>query len=303
MQFASSVIEKLGRRPLNERSVRSARSEYGRLPMVFDRPVVDLPRVRDRRVPGAAGDLAARIYDPGGRNLPVMLFFHGGGGVVGGLETHDGLCRRLARDAHALVLATDYRLAPEAPHPAAHDDARAVYAWAREHAGDLGDTNGRVAVAGDSMGAHLSIAVTHRARDAGDALPDAQVLIYPPTDLGRATRSFELFEDGFFLTRPLIEWFESHFLGDTDRDDPDVSPLRRSSFDGLPPTIVVTAGFDPLRDEGDAYAQALQDAGVSVWHRSYDELVHGFAQMSGTNPAARRAVWQIADQTRRWLRA
>lgn len=237
--------------------------------------------VSELTIPGPAGPIGARLYRPTGANADtaLLVFYHGGGFVIGDLDTHDDLCRLIARDGGLLVLSVDYRLAPEHKAPAAVDDAYAAFRWAGEHAADLGADPQRIAVGGDSAGGNLAALVSQRARNEGVALPALQLLIYPAVDLCSDTRSKTLFADGYFLTRRDMDWFMEQYLGGAavDPTDPAVSPLLADDLSGLPPALVLTGGFDPLRDEGRSYAEALRAAGVTVDYREEGALVHGFA--------------------------
>jgi acetyl esterase len=210
----------------------------------------------------------------------------------------------LARHAGVAVLSVDYRLAPEHRFPAAVDDAAAAFAWAAEHAGELGADAGRIGVAGDSAGGNLAAAVCLGARDSGGAAPAFQLLIYPAVDLTRRRPSRDLFADGLQLTDTDIEWYRRQYLPDeADLQNPLASPLLAESLEGLPPAHVATAGFDPLRDEGEDYARALTAAGVSATLRRHEGLVHGFANYTRVVPAAREAMLETAEALRRGLRA
>jgi acetyl esterase len=238
--------------------------------------------VTDVSIPGPAGPIAARHYRPAtSRPAPLVVFYHGGGWVIGDLDTHDPLCRLTCRDAGVHVLSIDYRLAPENPAPAAVDDAYAALTWAYEHAEELGAIPGKVAVGGDSAGGNLAAVVSQLARDGGGPMPVLQWLIYPRTDFTAQTRSQSLFADGFLLTKHDIEWFEAQYLGDSgvDPTDPRVSPLLAENLSGLPPALIAVAGFDPLRDEGERYAAALLAVGTPVDLRSMGSLTHAFANL------------------------
>lgn len=248
--------------------------------------------VEERTIPGAEGPLAARVYRPRAEaGLPLLVYFHGGGWVIGNLATHDGLCRALANAAGAVVLAVDYRLAPEHKFPAAAEDAYAATRWAAAHAADLGADPTRLAVGGDSAGGNLSAVVTHLARDRGGPALRFQLLIYPATDATMALPSFRENGDGYLLTAADMRWFYGYYLRTpADATDPLASPLHAGRFDGLPPAFVLTAEFDPLRDEGEAYAARLRAAGVPVELRRYDGMIHGFVPMLGALARAREAV-------------
>ncbi|WP_244963022.1 alpha/beta hydrolase [Nocardioides dongkuii] len=255
--------------------------------------------VRDLQVAG----MAARLYVPtdAPESGPLLVFFHGGGFFVGDLESHDPACRFLAEQSGVRVLAVDYRLAPEHPFPAAYDDALAAYRWVVDHAVDLGADPARLAVGGDSAGGNLSAGVAIEAARTG--LPLAfQLLVYPATDNVRDTRSAELFAKGFFLTDEFMAIATSSYLGDLDPLDPRVSPLRADLPAGLAPALVVTAGFDPLRDEGEAYARALEEAGVPVELRRFPDQIHSFFNIVGVGRTSRAANLEIARRLRDALR-
>lgn len=250
---------------------------------------VGMPRRTDVRVTNRIADLGGamrpvRIYRPFGivDDLPGIVYYHGGGWVTGDLDSHDGTCRLLAAEARAVVVAVDYRLAPEDPFPAGVDDAIGGFTWTVTHAGELGVVAERVGVMGDSAGGTFAAVVAQQVtRDPGRLpAPAAQGLVYPATDAHMATRSIDEFAEGFFLSKADMFWFRDHYLPDpASYDDVRASPLLADDVSGLPPAVVVTAGFDPLRDEGDAYAARLRDAGVPVIHRCYDDMVHGFFGM------------------------
>jgi len=265
----------------------ASRSQAREIALAFAGPQVHVG-VSDLSIPGPAGEIPARHYRPAtAEPTPLLVFYHGGGWTIGDLDTHDALCRLTCRDADVHVLSIDYRLAPEHPAPAAVDDAYAAFRWAHEHAGDLGAIPGKVAVGGDSAGGNLAAVVSQLARDdratqdPPGPLPALQWLIYPRTDFTAKTRSLSLFAEGFFLTKHDIEWFETQYLGDSDIEptDPRMSPLLAESLAGLPPALIATAGFDPLRDEGDRYAAALRDAGTPVDLRSMGSMTHAFANL------------------------
>lgn len=262
--------------------------------------------VAELTVPGPDGDLGARHYAPPGGTggEPLLVFFHGGGFVVGDLDTHDALCRLLCRDAGVHVLSVDYRLAPEHKAPAAGEDCYAAYRWAVAHAADLGADAARIAVGGDSAGGNLATVVCQTARATGDVpLPALQLLIYPATNFAEDTRSKTLFAEGFFLTKPHMDWFRDNYLlgAAVDVTDPRISPLLAEDLSGLPPAIVVTAGFDPLRDEGNRYAEALAVAGVPVDRREYGSLVHGFANFFAMGGGSATATADVAAALRAHL--
>jgi acetyl esterase len=238
---------------------------------------------RDFTIPGPDGALPVRHYRPEVEgSAPLLVFFHGGGFVVGDIESHDGLCRMICRDAAIHVLSVDYRLAPEHKAPAAVEDCVAAYRWALGHAAELGADPSRIGIGGDSAGGNLAAFVALRSRDEDIPQPVVQVLLYPVLDLSEETRSRKLFSDGFFLSKQDRDWFTDLYLGGTEfaAGNARVSPLHADDLSGLAPALVFTAGFDPLRDEGNAYAAALRSAGVAVDHRQFDALTHGFASIA-----------------------
>jgi acetyl esterase len=258
---------------------------------------IPVGRVRELDVAGMRARHYAPPEDSGPR--PLLLFFHGGGFVVGDLDTHDAPCRMLCRHAGVHVLSVEYRLAPEHAFPAYLDDAHAAYAWARTHGPARLGADGRVVVGGDSAGGNIAAVLAQETRDV-----DAQLLIYPAVDASTRRRSYELFGQGFFLTDTLMEWYAGHFLGpDADPVDPRRSPLLAPDLSGLAPSLVVTAGFDPLRDEGEAYAAALAAAGVPVLGRRFTGLFHTFINCVGISPACRAAMAEVGGMLRALLAA
>ncbi len=246
---------------------------------------VAVGHVHDLEVDGADGPLRARHYAPAlPDGKPLLVFFHGGGWVVGDLESHDQPCRLLTRYADVHVLSVEYRLAPEHPYPAAVDDAVAAWEWAVKNAGEL--ATGPLAVGGDSAGGNLAAIVAQHARDTRTAAPDAQLLLYPGTDASRDRPSKNLFAEGYFLTRKQMDWYWDTYSEGRDRTDPRLSPLCADTLEGLAPALVATAAFDPLRDEGEAYAEALRAAGVPTVLRRAPGLVHGYFSMTGIHRAS-----------------
>jgi acetyl esterase len=239
----------------------------------------------DLTIPGPDSPLRTRHYRPAVAGAaPLLVFFHGGSFVIGDIESHDGLCRMICRDAAIHVLSVDYRLAPEHKAPAAVDDSVAAYRWALAHAAELGADPSRVGVGGDSAGGNLAALVALRSRDERILQPKLQVLLYPVLDLSpkTQTRSRTLFSDGFFVSKQDANRFSDLYLSGSGlaADDARVSPLNAADLSGLAPALVLTAGFDPVRDEGNEYAAALRSAGVAVDHRQFDALTHGFASLA-----------------------
>jgi acetyl esterase len=257
-------------------------------------------RVENRGVPGPGGDLPLRIYTPGGAGpFPVVVYFHGGGWVFGNPDSHDGTCRSLANAVPAVVVSVDYRLAPEHPWPAAAEDAHAAVSWVAAHAATIGSDPRRLAVAGDSAGGNLAAVVAQMARDRGGPALRHQALVYPVIDATFDTPSYRDNANGYFLTRDMMMWFWDHYApGPVARAHAYASPWRATTLNGLPPALVLTAEFDPLRDEGEAYAARLREAGVPVQLRRYDGMIHGFFSMASVFPQAKQAVAEAAEALR-----
>jgi len=264
-----------------------------------------LPEVRDIGIPGPAGNIRARVYVPEGQApFPVIIYYHGGGWVMGDLDSHDNICRDLAARVPAIVLSVDYRMAPEHVFPAAVEDAFAAFRWVTRNATSIKGDHTRIAVAGDSAGANLAAVVSRLARDKGMKL-SAQVLIYPAVNLADfSTESFRHFGDGYHLTRRYMEKFRELYMPEKKHwSDPRVSPLLHGGFEGLPPAMVLTAQFDVLRDEGEAYAKALEKAGVPVTAKRYPGMIHGFLGMDRLVPMAKTARADCAEFLRSvWAR-
>ena len=253
-------------------------------------------RTEDRKIPSPNGDIAVRVYTPMGNDeavLPGVMFFHGGGFVLGDLESHDGLCRALCNESGCRLVAVEYRLAPEHPFPAAVEDCWEATLHVASNASEYGIDGARLAVSGDSAGGNLAAVVAQLAnREAGPALA-FQLLIYPVTQLGSnvETKSMRENAKGYFLEKEAMDWFTRCYAPDlAHRDDYRLSPLLCKDLAGLPPAYVVTAGFYPLRDEGRDYADALDRAGVPVTYVNYPGMIHGFFSMRGLVPKAREAV-------------
>ncbi len=283
--------------PFTDVSPQEGRRNFERVRRATAGKPVEVGAVEDLVLPGPGGDLVARLYVPAGngvRPTPGLVFFHGGGWVFGDLESHDGVCRALCRDAGVRIVAVDYRLAPEHRFPSAVDDAIASTDWVASHAGRLGIDPNRLAVGGDSAGGNLAAVVALHAREHGPVLRH-QALIYPVTDSRTDTASYEENARGYMLERDDMAWFFDHYAPrDRDRDDPRLAPLRAASHAGLPPALVVTAGFDPLRDDGTSYARALEAAGTPVGLLENPSLIHGFIGLGSISDAAAAALRGIA---------
>ncbi len=285
--------------------VEAARAQYRLGSAATAGPPIPMARVGELTIPGPAGTIAARLYDRGARTAtprPIIVYYHGGGWVIGDLDTHDGLCRFLAAATGALVLSIDYRLAPEHPFPAPGEDAHAAFAWAVENAAALGADPARIAVGGDSAGGNLATVVSRTARDAGERLPAMQLMLYPVTDDVEDWPSRRTFASGFLLSADDMDWFRDHYVIDpAHAAHPDASPFQAGDLSGLPPAYVATAGFDPLRDEGEAYAMKMREAGVRVALRRHPGLIHGFGQLTQVSSAARAAMSEAAGAVRMLL--
>jgi len=253
--------------------------------------------MQDRTVPGPAGEIPVRIYVPEGIGpFPVLVYYHGGGWVLGSIGTHDATCREVANAAGCMVVSVEYRLAPEHKYPAAVDDAYTAAQWVLENAESVGGDPRRVAVGGDSAGGNLAAAVCLMARDRAAVQPSLQVLIYPIVDYNLDTPSYLENAEGYFLTRDTMRWFWQCYLErDEDGFHPYASPLRAEVLTGLPPALIITAEYDPLRDEGEAYAARLRDAGVPVTLTRYDGMIHAFFRRTAQFDKARIAMQEAAD--------
>jgi acetyl esterase len=258
--------------------------------------------IADLKIPGPGGELPLRLYRPAReRPLPALLYFFGGGWVLGTIDTADGVCRSLANSSGALVVVAGYRLAPEHRFPAAIDDCYAAVRWVAEHADEIGADPARLAVGGDSAGGNLAAGVALRARADGQALA-GQLLVYPNTDQLADDPSMRAADDPFLFNRHSVAWYRQHYLTDPgDAASPLASPLRAESLAGLPPALVITAEYDPLRDQGEAYARRLADEGVQVELSRYPGMAHGFFTMAGTVDASRAAIAQAASTLRAWF--
>lgn len=300
MQLLLAVRTLRGGRSLAAGGVADARARLLQEAMRFAGPPARVRRWSDLTVSGGDGPLLARHYEPehdDARPAPLLVYFHGGGFVTCDLDTHDRTCRLICSAAAVHVLSVAYRLAPEHPFPAAVDDASAAFRWAVGHATELGADGGRVGVGGDSAGANLAAVVSQLGTAPAPAM---QLLIYPPVDRTVDRPSMSLFGSGFFLTAEDVRSYDRLYLGEEQatRADPRASPLKAPRFDGLPPAVVAVAGFDPLRDEVDAYAAALRAAGVPTTLLRFPGLVHGFVNMIGVSPVAHAAVTEIARALR-----
>ena len=292
-------MEALALAPTWEVGVAAAR-ERGRAGLATVPAGSALPRVEDRTVPGPAGEIMVRVFWPSEETgLPVLVWFHGGGWVLGSVAGSDPVCRRLAEQSRAIVISVDYRMAPEDPAPASFDDCLAVTRWAAEHASEFGGDGSRVAVGGDSAGGNLAAAVALHARDDGGPALAHQLLVYPVADSRMNTTSYDTRAEGFGLGREMRAWFWDQYVplgGAVKRDDPRVSPAHASDLAGLPRAHVITAEYDPLCDEGDAYAAHLEAAGVAVRHECVAGHLHGFFGNPHIFDAAEASIRDAASE-------
>ena len=305
--FVLDLVVKSGRPAYHTLSPKDARQLFRETRPASTPTPPQIGMVRDLTADGPLGPIPLRVYRPAGvpasTPLAVLVFFHGGGWVIGDLETHDVLCRQLTAGSGVSVVSVDYRLAPEHKFPAAVDDAWAATRWVVAHAGELAVDASRLAVGGDSAGGNLAAVVALLARDKGAPAIAVQVLIYPVADLVGETRSYRDFAEGYLLTREGMRWFIAHYLtAEAEAADWRASPIRAQSLAGLPAALIVTAGFDPLRDEGEAYAERLRDAGVRVDSVCYGGMIHGFVPMGRLLDTAGRAISLIAGSLSQALR-
>jgi len=305
LQLLLALRERLGVPPVETLPPQQVRARVRQEARAATGRPIPVRSVTDLIVDGPAGALPARHYAPDepGAPRPLLLFLHGGGFVICDLDTHDQACRLLCRYAGVHVVSVDYRLAPEHAFPAAVEDARAALRWAFANAARLGADPTRVAIGGDSAGGNLATVTAQAAGRDGGPAPALQVLIYPGVDRTKPYPSLDLFAEGFFLTRDEIDWFDRNYAADADRSDPRLSPLLEPDLSGLAPALVVTAGFDPLRDEGEAYAAALETAGTAVTLRREPSMIHGFINMIDLSSSARAASLELAREVRAMLDA
>ncbi len=298
------AFQEAGRPAYETLTAPEAREFYLAARVVSNPEPPELQSVQPLSIPTAHGAIPARLYTPKALRktnglAPCLVFFHGGGWVIGNLETHDVVCRKLAEAGELIVISVDYRLAPEHKFPAAVDDAIASTKWIAANAAKLGIDASRLMVGGDSAGGNLAAVVSVAARDGNGPKIAGQVLIYPATDFSRKHPSHREPETSILLTHSVIGWFMNHYMGDADINDWRASPARASSLAGLPPAYVLTAGADPLRDEGDEYAKRLSEAGVPVTYRHFAGQFHGFFTMGKLLQQANVAASAIGA----WLKA
>jgi len=299
MQGVIERAAKSGLPPYCSVSAAEARRMYKDTRAALYPGVPEVAAVRALAADGPAGPIALRLYlglgAPAGAPLPALVYFHGGGWTVGDLDTHDIVCRTLANRARCAVVAVDYRMGPEHKFPAAVEDCVAATRWVAAQAPTLGLDAARIAVGGDSAGGNLATVVAITLRDAG-ALPLVfQALVYPATDQRMDSASHASFAEGYLLTRENMLWYRGNYLAPGDYDDWRASPLRAADLARLPPAHIITAGYDPLRDEGRAYSDRLVAAGVPVLYECFEGMAHGFLTMGGVLAAANHALYRLAQ--------
>jgi len=286
--------------PMDQTTPEEARAFYRAMGALTDPQDVPIGKTSDAAVPGPAGDIPVRIYKPvaaGGEALPCLIYYHGGGFVIGDLETHDKLCRMLANESDCVVVAVDYRLAPEHKFPAAVEDAYAAARYVEENAEEFGVDPNRLAVGGDSAGGNLAAVVALMAKEKGAPTLRFQLLIYPTVSGNEETPSVRENGEGYLLEKRTMDWFFAQYTDSPgQKDDPRLAPLRAGDLEGLPPAFVITAGYDPLRDEGLQYADKLRAAGVKTDYKNYDSMVHGFFTMAGILDLSKEAIAEAGDK-------
>jgi acetyl esterase/lipase len=291
-QLAQAGAPRYGEQPIEEQRAameESAGAFFGPAdPVAFE----------DRVVPSATAPVPVRVYRPVERPAPILVWFHGGGWVLGNVRTVHGVCAALAKRSSCVVVSVEYRLAPEHPFPAALDDAWTVVEWLRDHAEAVGGLPRELAIGGDSAGGNISAVIARRARDASVQLK-LQLLVYPVCDADLTTASYTEFADGYWLTRDAMRWFWEQYLPDADWFQPEASPLRAPDVERVAPAHVITAAYDVLRDEGEAYARRLETAGVPTVVSRYEGMIHGFFRLPAVVPRAEDALSEAAEAVRR----
>ena len=293
-KFLLEQMEAAGAPPMDSLSPEEARAttDFSALAGAPE----EVGKVENRNIPGPGGEIPVRIYTPNGEGpFPALVYYHGGGWVIGNLETVDVPCRLLANRANCVVVSVDYRLAPEHKFPAAADDSYAAAKWVVENADSIQVDAESVAIGGDSAGGNLAAVVALMARDKGEISLAYQMLVYPVTNHSYATESYTENADGYLLTKDSMVWFWNHYLrNEEDGKNPYASPLQAEDLSGLPPALVLTGEFDPLRDEGEAYAERLREAGVQVEAKRYDGMIHGYFWMPGVLEQGRQSIEHAA---------
>jgi acetyl esterase len=289
-----------GGKPFHTMSPAEARAAIDTMFAAFRGTPVEVHKIENRNIPGPDGPIPIRIYTPAGSGpFGALIYFHGGGWVIGNIETHDVSCRQLTAGSECVTVSVDYRLAPEHKFPAGPEDCYAATKWAADNTRALNVDPNRFAVGGDSAGGNLAAAVAQLARDRGGPKLAFQLLIYPATDCANDTASQREFaEDGYILSRADMDWFWGHYLGPNDRTNPIACPARAKNLANLPAAFVLTAEADPLRDEGEAYAEAMRRAGVDVRLKRYNGVCHGFFSMAALIDKGKQAVADACEALR-----
>lgn len=289
-------LEKAGVPPLHTMSPQAARAAYSALRSTTN--IEEVGSVEDRQIPGPHGNIRIRIYKPlkvDSEKLPILVFYHGGGWVIGNLDTHDAACRTLTNGAECIVVSVDYRLAPEHKFPVAVEDAFAALEWVADHAEEIGGNREKIAVGGDSAGGNLATVATIIAKEKQAPNLVFQLLIYPSTGVG-STKSYEENGEGYYLTKDLMAWFRKQYLNSPDdTNHPYCSPYLNEDASGLPSAFIMTAEYDPLRDDGKAYADKLKAAGVDVEYVDYAGMIHGFITMTNFIDKGKDALLDAAN--------
>ena len=292
------TLESLALPPFELMEIGEARAAAAASADLIGEPL-PVAEVRDVSAPGPGGEIPLRLYHPNGEVCPVLVYLHGGGWVLGDIPTHEKICTQIVHGANCAVISVDYRLAPEHKFPAAVEDAYAALQWVVNHAGELGIDDQRVAIGGDSAGANLATAACLMAKDHNETMPVGQILVYPIADCDLETPSYQQNADGYLLTRSTMQWFwQCYVANDTERFHPYVSPLRAKDLSGLPPALVITAEYDPLRDEAEAYARRLREAGVDVTLTRYDGMIHAFIRRTDIFDQAHVAQHEVCQTLR-----
>jgi acetyl esterase len=305
VQLMLAIANKLAAPKAYQVPIEKARANFEEEVQIVDVPIRSAVETEDRSIQGPLGAIPLRVYRPRGleKPAPIIVYYHGGGWVIGSIQSHDRVCRLMAEEVGAIVVSVHYRLAPEHKFPAAYDDGFAAFRWVVENANLLGGVSTNVAVAGDSAGGNLSAVISQRARDERTTPPSLQLLIYPSTDTTGSMPSRKTFAAGFLLEKKSLDWFKTQYLpSDIDEKDHRISPLFAKNHENLPKTLLLTAGYDPLRDEGKAYADALTAAGVSVRYQCATGQVHGFWNMGGIISEAHRTLLEVCHYLRLELR-
>lgn len=304
IQLALRLLHATGEPTFEQLPLDVGRAQTDKDAVIFGGPPIPVETVRELSIPGPGGPIPARFYRPAGAATPsaLLVYYHGGGFVIGSLDSTDSVCRFLAAHADVAVLSVDYRLAPENPFPAAVDDAVAAFGYAVQHAAEWGVDPAAIGVGGDSAGGNLAAVVSQLTIAGNGPAPVFQLLFFPWLDLSTKHPSHKLFGKGFFLTDAQLDWYTEHYLPHpAEALDPRASPLLAADLSGLPPAYIAVAGFDPLRDEGECYAELLRDAGVPVTLRRHSGLIHAFSNATGVGHACREAMFEAAATVRAGL--